>query len=101
MLGSMKISQLVAAVCVIVGIGLLAVFRNRNNLSGCGSRHVMESVGLTGSAEGSVPTGSTIFGDLPPFEGEEQASEDSESKEKIDTQEQNETEDRPNNESEE
>lgn len=71
MLGSVKISQLVAACCVVAGIALLIFFRHRNNLSGCGSRHVMESVGLSGPEIGDAPAGSTIFGDLPPLEEED------------------------------
>ncbi|MCI9552700.1 MAG: prolipoprotein diacylglyceryl transferase [Acutalibacter sp.] len=70
MLGSLRVSQLVAALCVVVGVVLLVVFRHKNTLSGCGNRHVMESMGL--SKEESQPQTSTIFGDLPPFEEEEQ-----------------------------
>ena len=70
MLGSLRVSQLVAALRVVIGVVLLVVFRHKNTLSGCGNQHVMESMGL--SKEESQPQASTIFGDLPPFEEEEQ-----------------------------
>lgn len=66
--GGIKVSQLVAAVCVAVGAVLLIVFRNRNSLSGCGDRRVMESLGLLETAVQPEQPASTIFGSLPPFE---------------------------------
>lgn len=69
--GGIKISQLVAALCVAVGVALLIVFRNKNTLSGCGNRRVMESVGLLETAAQPEQAASTIFGDLPPFEEED------------------------------
>ena len=63
-----KVSQLVAAGCVLAGVVLLIVFRHRNDLSGCGDRYVMESVGLIKTEVDPALKTSTIFGDLPPFE---------------------------------
>lgn len=70
MVGPLRVSQVVAAACVLVGVMLLVVFRRRNDLSGCGSRHVMDSIGLGKSQAASETVTSTIFGDLPPFEEE-------------------------------
>lgn len=73
MIGPLRVSQVVAAGCVLVGAALLAVFRHRKDLSGCGSPYVMESVGLAkAGAEAEAPA-STIFGDLPPFEEDGEA----------------------------
>ena len=79
-------SQLVAAGCVLAGVILLVVFRNRNDLSGCGDRHVMESVGLIKSEVDPSLRTSTIFGDLPPFEetADSKDEEKSEEQEKPD-----------------
>ena len=66
MLGSFKISQLVAAAGVVAGVGLLLVFRHRKSLSGCGSAAIVEAMGLE---EGEPQLeASTIFGGLPPYE---------------------------------
>lgn len=66
MLGSFKISQLVAAAGVVAGVGFLLVFRHRKSLSGCGSAAIVEAMGLE---EGDPQLeASTIFGDLPPYE---------------------------------
>lgn len=71
----LRVSQLVAAGCVLVGVILLIVFRRRTSLSGCGSRKVMEGVGLTteehikDDADTEIkPEGefSTILGDYSP-----------------------------------
>ncbi|WP_322173534.1 prolipoprotein diacylglyceryl transferase [Acutalibacter caecimuris] len=70
MVGPLRVSQVVAAGCVAVGLALLVVFRRRNDLTGCGSRYVMESIGLTESTAAADAPKSTIFGDLPPFEEE-------------------------------
>lgn len=78
--GGPKVSQLVAAGCVLAGIILLVVFRHRNDLSGCGSRHVMESVGLMkAEVDPSLQT-STIFGDLPLSEEDNKAEAKTEDK---------------------
>ncbi len=63
---SLRVSQVLAAACAAVGILLLILFRRKTSLTGCGSRRVMEGVGLL-SQEGSEPDSgfSTIFGDLP------------------------------------
>lgn len=84
--GGPKTSQLVAAGCVLVGVILLIVFRNRNDLSGCGNRHVMESVGLIKAEVDPSLQASTIFGDLPPFEetGDKKEENESEDREKSD-----------------
>ena len=58
----------VAAGCVVVGVVLLVLFRNRNDLSGCGNRYVMESLGLIKTEVDPALKTSTIFGDLPPVE---------------------------------
>lgn len=62
----LRVSQLVAAACVVVGIILLIVFRHKTSLTGCGSAKVMEGVGLNLKAV-SEDGGefSTIFGDKP------------------------------------
>lgn len=65
---NLRVSQVIAAVCVIVGVILLIVFRHKTSLTGCGDPHVMEAVGLTEAApqvEEEEHTPSTIFGDLP------------------------------------
>ena len=69
---SLRVSQVIAAVCVVAGIILLVLFRHRTSLTGCGDRRVMEAVGLVEST--ALPedeTPSTIFGDLPPEEIQE------------------------------
>ena len=73
MIGPLKVSQVVAVICVLVGLILLAVFRHRNELSGCGSKYVMESVGLAKTEAAPESPHSTIFGDLPPFEEDDTA----------------------------
>lgn len=68
----LRVSQVIAAACVVVGIILLVLFRHRTSLTGCGDRRVMEAVGLVEST--ALPedeTPSTIFGDLPPEEIQE------------------------------
>ncbi len=64
---ALRVSQVIAGVCVLVGIVLLAVFRHKTSLTGCGDRHVMESVGLIEGVpvQGAEHASSTIFGDLP------------------------------------
>ncbi|MGI6255206.1 MAG: prolipoprotein diacylglyceryl transferase [Acutalibacter sp.] len=101
---ALRVSQVIAGVCVLVGIILLVAFRHKTSLTGCGDRHVMESVGLiegTPAPEGEH-TPSTIFGDLPeeevaeifrrepeetqdvkiPSDEEQETSEDKESEDK-------------------
>lgn len=68
----LRVSQVIAAACVVAGIILLVLFRHRTSLTGCGDRRVMEAVGLvepTALPEDETP--STIFGDLPPEEIQE------------------------------
>lgn len=68
----LRVSQVIAGVCVLVGVGLLVAFRHRTSLSGCGDRTVMEAVGLVEStASPEEESHSTIFGDLPPEELDE------------------------------
>lgn len=64
---ALRVSQVIAGVCVLLGIILLVVFRHKTSLTGCGDRHVMESVGLIEGvpAQEAEHTPSTIFGDLP------------------------------------
>ena len=69
---SLRVSQVIAAACVVAGIILLVLFRHRTSLTGCGDRRVMEAVGLVEST--ALPedeTPSTIFGDLPTEEIQE------------------------------
>ncbi len=66
----LKVSQVLALACVVVGVLLLIIFRRKTSLTGCGSKRVMEGIGLSqsqsGSEQGSDGQGfSTIFGDLP------------------------------------
>lgn len=85
---NLRVSQVLAAVCVAVGLVLLFVFRRKTSLTGCGSKKVMEAVGLCGPTEIPDDGKSTIFGDLPLFEEEsvdalpETESEFQEAKEK-------------------
>lgn len=68
----LRVSQVIAAACVVAGMILLVLFRHRTSLTGCGDRRVMEAVGLVEST--ALPedeTPSTIFGDLPPEEIQE------------------------------
>ncbi len=62
---NLRVSQVVAAASVVVGLILLFVFRHRTSLSGCGSRQVMEAVGLVKPEVDPELGKSTIFGDLP------------------------------------
>ena len=76
--GGLKVSQLVAAACVVVGVVLLIVFRRKNSLTGCGDRHVMESIGLLKVEADPALQTSTIFGDLPPYEEEQELTSERE-----------------------
>lgn len=70
----LRVSQVIAAVCVVAGVVLLILFRHKTSLTGCGDPHVMESVGLEKEAapmEEETHTASTIFGDLPEEEIQE------------------------------
>lgn len=62
---NLRVSQVLAAVCVVVGVILLIVFRHKTSLTGCGSPKVMEGVGLSASGAAQENEFSTIFGDLP------------------------------------
>lgn len=62
---NLRVSQVLAAVCVVVGVILLVAFRHKTSLTGCGSRKVMEGVGLSASEAAPENEFSTIFGDLP------------------------------------
>ena len=64
----LRVSQVIAAVCVVAGIALLIVFRHKTSLTGCGDPHIMEAVCLdevppVEEEEEHAP--STIFWDLP------------------------------------
>ncbi len=69
----LRVSQVIAGGCVVVGLLLLFLFRKKTSLTGCGSREVMEAVGLL-EPEGLDDGVSTIFGDLPPEEDSELAT---------------------------
>ena len=79
MVGPLRVSQVVALLCVITGLALLFILRNRKSLSGCGNVHVMEAMLPKKEAATGTAVSSTIFGDLPPFEeasGEDGAQQD-------------------------
>lgn len=68
---NLRVSQVLAAACVIVGLILLFAFRHKTSLTGCGSARVMEGVGIGADGEEKaepVNEFSTIFGDLSPEE---------------------------------
>lgn len=71
----LRVSQVVAAACVVAGLILLFVFRHRTSLSGCGSLEVMEAVGLIKPEIDPALEKSTIFGNLPTEEEPEEAAE--------------------------
>lgn len=60
-----RVSQVVAASCVIVGIILLILFRHKTSLTGCGNAKIMEAIGLVEPVVDPDMGKSTIFGDLP------------------------------------
>lgn len=61
---TLRVSQLVAAACVVLGLLLLFVFRHKTSLTGCGSKKVMEGVGLSLEHDSETePEFSTIFTD--------------------------------------
>lgn len=64
---SLKVSQVVALACVAVGLLLLFAFRRKTSLTGCGSKKVMEGIGLSQTKTTETPDQgfSTIFGDFP------------------------------------
>ena len=62
---------MLAGLCVAAGIVILIALRHKTSLTGCGSRRVMEAVGLAEAPvaqESTEPETSTIFGDLSPEE---------------------------------
>lgn len=71
---NLRVSQVLAACCVLFGLVMLFVFRHKTSLSGCGSRKVMEGIGLavdkaatSTEATAEPDTGfSTILGDFTP-----------------------------------
>ena len=65
----LRVSQVLAGLCVAAGIVILIALRHKTSLTGCGSRRVMEAVGLAEAPvaqESTEPETSTIFGDLSP-----------------------------------
>lgn len=46
MIGSLKVSVLVSALCVLFGVIALIVFRKRTSLTGCGNEAIMEANGV-------------------------------------------------------
>ena len=68
---SLRVSQVLAGACVVVGLILLFLLRHKTSLTGCGSRKVMEAVGLVEPVVDPELEKSTIFGDLPPEELDE------------------------------
>lgn len=77
---NLRVSQVLAAVCVVAGVILLIAFRRKTSLTGCGSRKVMEGIGLGEVPVDSEAKTSTIFGDLPPFEETLENGEEAEEK---------------------
>lgn len=64
---NLRVSQILAACCVVIGIILLTAFRHKTSLTGCGSRKVMEGVGLLmdeTDVDDADNAASTIFGDF-------------------------------------
>lgn len=67
----LRVSQVLAGLCVVAGVAILIALRHKTSLTGCGSRRVMEAVGLAEAPvaqESTEPETSTIFGDLSPEE---------------------------------
>ncbi len=79
----LRVSQVIAGASVVIGLLLLFLFRKKTCLTGCGSRRVMEAVGLLPEED----VGSTIFGDLPLEEKESEKTETPESKKEAAPQE--------------
>ena len=87
---NLRVSQVLAAACVIGGVILLIAFRHKTSLTGCGSAKVMEGVGIVTDPDSEGETAanefSTIFGDIPAeelsLELEEEEKEKEETKEK-------------------
>lgn len=73
---NLRVSQVLAAVCVVVGVILLIAFRHKTSLTGCGSKKVREAVGLAQSPAAAAE-GSTIFTSLPDEESEPSEAEES------------------------
>lgn len=65
---NLRVSQVLAAVCVLAGVILLVVFRRKTSLTGCGSRKVMEGIGLAEAPVSPEAKTSTIFEDPDSFE---------------------------------
>lgn len=66
---NLRVSQVVAAVTVIIALSLLLVFRNKTSLTGIGSAAVMAQNGIQleiASAAEVSSEGSTMFGDITP-----------------------------------
>ena len=98
--GTIRVSQLVAAVSVLVSLVLLFIFRKRTKLIGCGNKEVMELNKITDEIEENEISGEeepkfgTIFGDLGYDEDEEAAGEESDEEEApADEEKDSETED--------
>lgn len=51
----LRVSQVLAALCVIVGVVLLIVFRHKTSLTGCGNAFIMESIALSKPSEQDLP----------------------------------------------
>ena len=64
--GTIRVSQLLAAVSVFAALILLIVFRNRTKLSGCGKKEIMLLNSMSDTVPGAEETAQfgTIFGDL-------------------------------------
>ena len=79
---NLRVSQLLAAVTVLVSLAFLAFFRNKTSLTGIGSPKVMALNGIVFAAAGSADDDgkSTIFGDITPKpelgESEEEKTEE-------------------------
>ena len=64
--GTIRVSQLLAAISVFAALILLFVFRNRTKLSGCGKKEIMLLNSMSDTVPGAEETAQfgTIFGDL-------------------------------------
>lgn len=72
---NLRVSQLVAAVTVLAAVVLLIVFHKKTSLTGCGSKKVMAMNQLVDEIPAEDGP-STIFGDLPPVDAEEDPQEE-------------------------
>lgn len=61
----LRVSQVLAAICVVVSVILLILFRHKTSLTGCGDPHIMESIALIAAPEQDPGMEkATVFRDL-------------------------------------